>query len=72
MDQQASAPKPSSPAEPSAELEAAEAVAPDVTGRSLLELLHEPGSELAESVRKLVTEADYRQATVSSFGSFLQ
>lgn len=71
MDQQVPAPKPSSPAEPLGELEAAEAVAPDVTGCSLLDLFHEPGSELADAIRKLVDEVDYRQATVSSFGSFL-
>ena len=71
MDQQAPIPQPSSPAKPSGELNDAEAVAPDVTGRSLLELFHEPGSELAESIRKLVTEVDHRQAAFSSFSSFL-
>lgn len=71
MDQQASAPKPSSSAEGSGGLDAAEAVVPDVTSLSLLELFHEPGSALAESMRRLVTEVDHRQATVSSFGSFL-
>ena len=71
MDQQASTPKPPTPEEPPDALEAAEAAALDVTGRSLLELFREPGSDLAESVRKLVNEVGVRHATVSSFGSFL-
>ncbi|WP_436531386.1 hypothetical protein [Actinoplanes sp. HUAS TT8] len=72
MQQQPSSPEPSLPAEPSGPMEEAEAVAVDVTGQSLLEIFHEPDSELAESMRKLVNEVKYRQATVSSFGSFLQ
>ncbi len=72
MHQQSSSPEPSLPAEPPVPMEEAEAVAVDVTGRSMLDLLHEPGSEVAESMRKLVNEVQYRQATVSSFGSFLR
>jgi hypothetical protein len=52
-------------------MEPAVAIAADVSGRSLLELLHEPGSELAESMRKLVAERDNQQATMSSFANFV-
>ncbi|MET0416278.1 MAG: hypothetical protein ABW022_09680 [Actinoplanes sp.] len=52
-------------------MEAEEAVAAEVTDRSLLELLQEPESEVAASMRKLLSEVNYRQATISSFGSFL-
>lgn len=65
MHQQSSA----SPPEPSDSLEPAAATAADVSGTSLFELVHDPESELAESMRKLVAELHERPETTSSWGN---
>jgi hypothetical protein len=63
---QQSAPLPQEPPDP---MDPAEAFAADVSDRSLLELLQEPGSELSESIRRLLAERKNRQTTMSSFAN---
>jgi hypothetical protein len=58
--------------EPHPPLEPSESLAPDVTGKSLLELLHEPGSGLVDSVRQLLDERTWREDAVNSWSSFLR
>lgn len=58
--------------EPLPALEPSESVAADVTGKTLLELLNEPESDLAESVRQLLAQRTYRQDAVASWSSFLR
>lgn len=58
--------------EPRPELEQSESVAADVSGKTLLELLNEPESDLAESVRQLLMQRTYRQDAVAGWQSFLR
>ncbi|RSM72732.1 hypothetical protein DMB66_04970 [Actinoplanes sp. ATCC 53533] len=64
--------EPDSSEEPPSELEAAESVAADVSSSPMLELLNEPESDLAESVRQLLAQRTYRQDAVASWSSFLR
>jgi hypothetical protein len=58
--------------DPPPEMAPAESLTADATGKTLLDLLDQPGSDLAEAVRQLVTDHEYRQDTVNNWGSFLQ
>jgi hypothetical protein len=58
--------------EPLPELESSESVVPDVTGKSLLELLNEPDSDVAESVRVLLAQRSYRPDVVAGWNSYHQ
>jgi hypothetical protein len=61
---------PDSREEPPPELEPSESVVPDVSGKSLLELLNEPESDLAKSVRQLLEQRSYRQDVVAGWNSY--
>ncbi|MEV6347539.1 hypothetical protein [Actinoplanes sp. NPDC051851] len=59
----------SSPGEPRPELETSESAAADVSGRTLLELLHDPDSEVAASVQRLLAEREHRHDVVAGWNS---
>ncbi|GLY03880.1 hypothetical protein [Actinoplanes sp. NBRC 101535] len=58
------------PEEPFPELDSSESAAADVTGRTLLELLHTPDSDLAKSIAAIVAEHRDRPSVVAGWNSF--
>ncbi|GGL13080.1 hypothetical protein [Mangrovihabitans endophyticus] len=58
-------------AEQSPHMQPAESMAPDVSGKSLLDLLNEPESDVAAGVRELLRQRTHREDQLSSWSSFL-
>jgi hypothetical protein len=61
---------PDSREEPLSELEESESVAVDVSGKTLLELLNEPESDVAKSVQQLLEQRSYRPDVVAGWNSY--